>query len=1210
MANHVRETTIAAVFTASGLEDLQRANAALDEIGNVAGAAGKEVDKFGDAAGIAKKEFDKFGDAAKDMGQEIDAILSNTEKTTKSKMMSIANVYKKNGMETSDAIKRAYEQYGDAAKQSAKQSENLGDSIGESSKEGIGGISGLTASADALSTALAGAAAAFSIGTLLQNVAEAQQALNTLQAQTGAAAAEMESMSESVKDLYTSGLGESMGEVADTTALVHQQFQNLDDGTLETITQNAMVMADTFHVDVNETLRGVNALMVNMGLTAEQAFDYIAAGTQNGLDKSGELSDNIAEYSQLWAQAGFSAEEMFAILQNGLDSGAYNLDKVNDFVKEFTISLSDGRMEENLDSFSDHTQDLFEQWRNGAASQKDVFESVIADLSSMTSEQEALTLASTTWSALGEDNAMQVITSLNQVNTAYQDIEGTMASINDIRYDDIGSSLEKVGRSAKSLLTETLTPAVSALSDVISTGLDGITNFAEENEALASGMSTAATTAGVLATGLIAVSSAIKIVKTALSGLSLSGGYVALAIGGIAALAGVAAGLAAAMNADEVEAYDGTLEECRNEIEQTEVALRELEDAGQGSSAAADDLRRKIEKLNAQYNKGGGYITEMQERMDDAAQAVRDLSEELDESYAALQDTETNGYNAAAMLQHFSEKAEKSNSDLQMMQEYADYLNDTFNMDIVVTTSGDVENFDFSTIIDDINAQIAENEHQIAFDALSAPELRDSFLAQTEQAAELQQQIAYAEDQLASYYQMQEAGDIEGMRNWEENMASIYEGMSVRNAPSMEHYVSQLEDEYEQVNADIAVTTAEIEEQGEKAGMTADAVDDLQESWLSASESLQTMSDTGEESVDIYEEIAAGQSEAKKSAEKYTDKILELAEAYDEAYQAAYDSFSGQFGLFDEASTESETYMKYTVENAQKALESQLAYWENYSANIDAIQSVSAEKLGVTQENYDAFIAYLQNGSEEAVALSDSIADNFANGNYDIVAEVINTNAEVSDMHSELAENTADWQTGLDEAMGGTISQMESSVNELDLSDAAAKSATNTMTAYTNAIRMAKQGAVLEAQSMVSSVQAVFDNAGLSYTVNGDAGVTATVPANASGTTNASDVFIAGEEGAELVVGMGGSTVFPASETEKIIDAVAEYADFSGGYTPESSVSSSYHSQTVTYAPVFQLTLNGGTSGMNQKQVKRWMQSAMDEVFASVMRTNPPVYAI
>ena len=80
-----------------------------------------------------------------------------------------------------------------------------------------------------------------------------------------------------------------------------------------------------------------------MGLDAEEAFDLMAKGAQNGLDKSGELADNLARSGSLYQQAGFSAKEMFAIMQNGLDSGAYSLDKVNDFVKEFSISLADGR---------------------------------------------------------------------------------------------------------------------------------------------------------------------------------------------------------------------------------------------------------------------------------------------------------------------------------------------------------------------------------------------------------------------------------------------------------------------------------------------------------------------------------------------------------------------------------------------------------------------------------------------------------------------------------------------------------------------------------------------------------------------------------------------------------------------------------------------------------------------------------------------------
>ena len=175
---------------------------------------------------------------------------------------------------------------------------------------------------------------------------------------------------------------------------MYKRQGEVDPTKLQELTENAMALDDTFsNMDMGETLRGVDSLMQNLGLDAETAFDYIVVGAQNGLNKSGELTDNIAEYGQLWGQAGFSAQEMFTILQNGLDAGAYNLDKVNDFVKEFGISLSDGRIEENLSSFSAETQNLFHAWQNGQATTRDVFYSVINDLASMTNQQEALTLS-------------------------------------------------------------------------------------------------------------------------------------------------------------------------------------------------------------------------------------------------------------------------------------------------------------------------------------------------------------------------------------------------------------------------------------------------------------------------------------------------------------------------------------------------------------------------------------------------------------------------------------------------------------------------------------------------------------------------------------------------------------------------------------------------------------------------------------------------
>ena len=71
-------------------------------------------------------------------------------------------------------------------------------------------------------------------------------------------------------------------------------------------------------------------------------MDLIAAGAQNGLDYSGELLDSISEYSVQFAKLGLDADDMFKIFQKGADTGAFNLDKVGDAVKELSIRVVDG----------------------------------------------------------------------------------------------------------------------------------------------------------------------------------------------------------------------------------------------------------------------------------------------------------------------------------------------------------------------------------------------------------------------------------------------------------------------------------------------------------------------------------------------------------------------------------------------------------------------------------------------------------------------------------------------------------------------------------------------------------------------------------------------------------------------------------------------------------------------------------------------------
>lgn len=310
----------------------------------------------------------------------------------------------------------------------------------------------------------AGAAATTVGGALTGAVISAnseEKALNSLQAQTGLTTEELSKYESIIGEIYKDNFGESQEDIANTLSKIKQVTDEQDPQKLKDMAENLYTLEGTFdNFDISETLRGINGLMTNMGLTADEAFDYIVKGAQNGLNYSGELGDNIAEYSQIWGQAGFDAEQMFSILENGTKNGAYNLDKVNDFVKEFTISLSDGRIEENLGSFSKGTGEIFKKWKDGKATASDVFYSVISDLKNTKNEQKALTTASTVWSALGEDNAMKVIKSLGNVNKNYKNVKGSMEKIKDIKYDDVESDWASLGRTVQ---TDVINPIGKSL---------------------------------------------------------------------------------------------------------------------------------------------------------------------------------------------------------------------------------------------------------------------------------------------------------------------------------------------------------------------------------------------------------------------------------------------------------------------------------------------------------------------------------------------------------------------------------------------------------------------------------------------------------------------------------------------------------------------------------------------------------------------------
>lgn len=352
---------------------------------------------------------------------------------------------------------------------------------------GVGGVVGVTAVAGAIG------GMALAIKTGVNQATELDDAMAKFQAQTGASNNEMSKFKNIARDVWSNNFGEDVSDVADMMGRVKTQMQGISDADLKNVTEDLITLRDTFGMDENETLRGAQQLMKQFGISSQEAFDLMATGAQNGLNKSDELGDNISEYSGKFKQAGYSAEEYFQLMQNGLDGGAYNLDKVNDAINEVTTRLVDGNIEGALDSFDTKTQDVFKAWQEGRKTQKDVVNAIVEDISRTTNQQEKLNKTATAFGTMGEDFNAGFIQSLTTVGDKYKDVEGAMDKVKDIANGGLKNALSGLGRTFLDSFTpigELITPILSGIIGLITVAIQGIQQgFAKVGDVISSVLS-------------------------------------------------------------------------------------------------------------------------------------------------------------------------------------------------------------------------------------------------------------------------------------------------------------------------------------------------------------------------------------------------------------------------------------------------------------------------------------------------------------------------------------------------------------------------------------------------------------------------------------------------------------------------------------------------------------------------------------------------
>ena len=504
-------------------------------------AAKQKLEKQLDIA-AAKTEAlrEEYVKAAKETGE-------NSEKTRKLYEMLLKSETSENNLRKAlESTNDALDAQGDKALTTAEKLEKI-EAAGEKIKTAGKGLSA------AFTAPVVGIATAGS-----KYFSDLSTAQSQVQAAFGLTKKEAENLNQSIENVFTSGMVTSIDESKTAVMELANQFPELRNASAETITdmtKKFLAIETTLGSDMTETMRGVNSLMEQYGLSGEEAMDLIAKAGQNGLDKTDELGDNLAEYVTNFKDAGYSAEDMFAILETGLDSGAYNLDKVNDLVKEFGNRLVGGDVQSAVENLGGNFVNLYKQIQDGNLSSKDAFQLLAGEINNLSSDQEKAAAIAAIFGSQGEDAGIKVVESMGKASDAllenkqaYEDATGAAKEMtNGVEESVTYQSAMNELLSAAGVVGEQLAPTILGVAKAVKEAAQWFKGLDENTQNTIMTIAGIAAVVGPLLVVLGSVAGSITKIASAASGffgvwmkgaemLSLSGGAFTLVVAGIALL--------------------------------------------------------------------------------------------------------------------------------------------------------------------------------------------------------------------------------------------------------------------------------------------------------------------------------------------------------------------------------------------------------------------------------------------------------------------------------------------------------------------------------------------------------------------------------------------------------------------------------------------------------------------------------------------------
>lgn len=1017
-----------------------------------------------------------IGDYEKATGQAADSAENLSEKTTETE---------KNLDEAARKASEEVEKFGDKSEESGKQSEESS----KKSRDGIKELQGVLASAGIAAT----------LNEIKNGFFDCSEAAAQFETSTAMVATIADTSQKSLSDIskevrtYSNETGEAASDMAEATYQAISASVNTADaasfaGTATKLAVGGFTSATTA-VDVLTTAINAYGLAAS---DATQLSDYLITTQNLGKTSVDQLAQSVGKVIPLASAYNVQMDNLssaYAVLTaNGIataESGTY----LKSMLNELGDTGSDVS-EVLLNSTGKTFAQLMEQGYSLGDVMAMLGDAVDGDstaFNALWSSTEAGIGALSLFNA-GADKYNSVLDSMRTSAGATEKAYSTMADTTDKSKQRMENSFNNLKISVGDVLNPALTQVYEGFTSVFA----GMSDFVDEHPAVVAAISAIAVGVGGFTGALAAyniATTAAKFVTEAFTATLAANPFV-LAAAGIVAVTAAAVTLTGVLITQSDE-YEGMTATCRDQYDE----LQNLNDQYNAAceqygenSEAANSLRYQLDQLNDEFEANRQTVKEFVAECDGLVESHNKVMDAYNSSTSSIKEQELG---TLALTQRLGELASQNSQTAASYTEMKAII-DQLNADV----PGLGLTYDGVTESVDATVEAIKKAAKAQADSEYKAEQQQTYVDLLKEQSSLEQQIAEAEANLDAerqrrgMYQDDVTGDwVKGI--WTEDSPWIAWTSDIDEYKKSLEELQAAYDENQQTLSDI---------EGEWRGV-AQAVEDAQNQTVTYDEAV---------------------SMATSSAQSALD---ELTAAYDKAYQSARESIEGQIGLFDTMKTSSEL----SISDMEKAMQSQTDYLNLYSENLK-----KAAEYGLD----DGLIKSLSDGSEESAGYINAIIQNIEKlgGSTEgmpaaaskFVDEFNSKFEETTKAKDAFADSVAKMETDFDEKMGEIEQTMVGTVEKMEMTDEAAAAAKATIEAYCNAIRSMTGEAGSAAQAVANAAAAH-----LSTTPS------ATVSGHANGTVSApEDVYIAGEEGPELIIGARGSEVFPAQETEKILSAV------------------------------------------------------------------------